>query len=248
VAEQLGEHPVGHDRGEPTLVSGTQALGQLEGLDDRHLLGCGHDHHTRGAGIVEDLLHPSGLLADHTDLHELVDRLGGAELGDDVTAGAGIDHHEVVVVLADLPRHLAHGEDLADARRGVGDEVEAPRQRSDAGDERQPDVQPEVLPQRLLGGEGHHVEAGLHLAGFEAGGAGLEEAGEVALGVDLADEGAPPARGGERRDGRADGGLADPALAGDEQQSPLQEVERHGRLCYPPNPMRRESEGLPIST
>ena len=53
------------------------------------------------------------LLAHEANLHQLVDGLRGGQLTDDVAGRRGVDHDEVVVVLADLPRQLSDGEDLA---------------------------------------------------------------------------------------------------------------------------------------
>ena len=62
------------------------------------------------------------------------------------------------------------------------------------------------------------------LARAEGGGAGLVEVGQVALGVDLADQRAlAPGRREQPEAGR-DGRLADAPLAGDEQQSSVEEV------------------------
>ena len=72
------------------------------------------------------------------DLDELADHPRRADLGDDVPARLGVDDDEVVVPLADLVGELADGEDLLDARRGVGDEVERAGERTDAADERAP--------------------------------------------------------------------------------------------------------------
>ena len=115
-------------------------------------------------------------------------RLRRRELGDDVAGGDGVDDDEVVVALADLPEELADGEDLLHPGRGVGDEVEGAGQGPEAGDERDLELEPQVLLERLLGVHRHGEEVRRHLPGLEAGGRDLEEVGEVALGVDLADE------------------------------------------------------------
>jgi hypothetical protein len=141
-----------------------------------------------------------------------------------VAAGHGVDHDEVVVVLLDLVAELADGQDLLHARRGVGDEVERPGQRADLGQQRELELEAQVLLQRLLGVHGHGPEAGLDLAGIERGRPGLVEVGQVALGVDLAHERALAARRGEQPEAGRDGGLADAPLAGDEQQPSVEEV------------------------
>ena len=60
---------------------------------------------------------------------------------------------------------------------------------------------------------------------LEAGRAGLEEVGQVALGVDLADQRPLALLGGQQGQAGRDGRLADAALAGDEEQLALEQVE-----------------------
>ena len=57
-------------------------------------------------------------------------------------------------------------------------------------------------------------------------GAGLEEVGQIALGVDLADERALAASRGQPGQGGRDGGLADAALAGDEDQLAFEQIDQ----------------------
>ena len=68
---------------------------------------------------------------------------------------------------------------------------------------------------------------GRHLALLERGAPDLEEVGQVALGVDLADERALAVLRGEQRERRGDGRLADAALAGDEEQLAIEQVGGH---------------------
>ena len=133
---------------------------QLDRLGDRHLLGRRDDDEPGPAGVLEDVGHPPRLLADQPDLDELADHPRGGDLGDDVAARLGVDDDEVVVALAHLVGELADGEDLLDARRGVGDEVERAGERADAPDERHLDEQPQVLAQRVLGVHRHGEQVG----------------------------------------------------------------------------------------
>ena len=135
--------------------------------------------------------------------------------------------------------------------RGVGDEVEGAGQRTESGDQRDLELEAQVLLERLLGVHRHGEEARRDLAlGSNDGGADLEEVGQVALGVDLADEGALALLGGQQGQRRGDRRLADAALAGDEEQPAVEQVDgqRIRRPGQPPKPMRRPSSGLPIST
>ena len=84
--------------------------------------------HARSPRVVEDVEHPLRLFADEADLDEIGDHPRRTDLADDVTARLGVDDDEVVVALLDLPAELADREDLLDARRRVGDEVERRRQ------------------------------------------------------------------------------------------------------------------------
>jgi hypothetical protein len=158
----------------------------------------------------------------------------------------GVDDDEVVVPLADLVGELADGEDLLHARRGVGDEVERPRQRADPADERQPDEDPEVLAERVLGVHRHREEVLVEAARSERQRPRVECRRECSLRIHLADE--RPLAGARAELGQRsrDGGLADAALARDEEQLPLEQVHRVGRP-QPPKPMRRSPSFVPTS-
>ena len=64
--------------------------------------------------------------------------------------------------------------------------------------------------------------------GVKAVGPGLEVGGHVALGVDLAHQGAPAVLGGVQRQRGGHRGLADAALAGDEEEAPVEEPDHAG--------------------
>ena len=235
---------------------------QVDRLGDGHLLGRRDDDEPGARRVLEDLGHPRRLLADHADLHELADHPRRADLGDDVAARLGVDDDEVVVPLAHLVGELADGEDLLDARRGVGDEVERAGERADATDERDLDEQPQVLLQRVLGVHRHGEQAGVELTRLERERRRVERRGERALGVHLAHERALAGAGGEVGERGGDGGLADAALARDEQQPAVEQVtgvgHRHSLSCparaacdrssQPPKPMRRSPSFVPSST
>ena len=102
-------------------------------------------------------------------------------------------------------------------------------QRAEAGHQRDLELEAQVLLQRLLGVHRHGEEVGLDLAGLEGGGPGLEEVGQVALGVDLADQGALALLRGQQGERRRDGRLADTALAGDEDQLAVEQIDGRGR-------------------
>src|SRR5690606_32852793 len=84
----------------------------------------------------------------------------------------------------------------------------------------------------------------LHLGGRKPQRLGAVELREVALGVDLAHEGALALVRGEEGERGRDRALADAALARDEEQLAIEQVRR-GQT---ENPMLRLSLPLPIST
>ncbi len=180
------------------------------------------------AGSSRISTQPGRLVPDQPHLDQLPDGLRGRELGHDVAGGRGVDHDEVVVLLPGLPDHLADGQDLLDPRGGVGHEVQRARQGPDAGHQRDLDLEAQVLLQGLLGVHRHGEEVGLDLAGLPGGGRGGEEVGQVALGVELTDEGRLAPAGGHQGQGRGDGGLADTTLAGDEDQLAVEQIDRRG--------------------
>ena len=228
--EGLGQHPVDDDRAERHrgLLAGPGD--ELDGLVDRHLLGCGDDVEGGERRAGEDVHHPLRLAPDRTRLHELADGAGGVELGEHVAGGRGVDDHEVPVGpaldrLADLPADLADGEDLLHSRRGIGHEVEHVGDRPDAPHHGDAQVELEVLAQRRLGVQLHREHTRVHLHRVEADRLVLEQVGEVALGVDLDEEDLLALLGRDHRGGRGDRALADAALAGDEEQAPVEEVD-----------------------
>ena len=152
-----------------TLTSRPDAVDELDRLRDRHLLGRGHDVDRGDRGIGEQLRQPVGLAAQRPDVDQLVDRVGRAELGDDVAGRGRVDDDEVEVGaaldrLAHLPDDLADREDLLHARRRGRDEVEDPRERADPADHRHAEVEPQVLLQRRLGVHRHREHTGMDLA------------------------------------------------------------------------------------
>ena len=240
LAEQGGQHPVGHHGRHIDLRLAVHPVDQFDGLDHRHLL-RGGDHHQAGAGgVVEDLEHPVGLVAHQAHLHQLADHRGCSDLGDDVPAGLGVDHHQVVVPLAHLVTQLADGQDLFHPGRRVGDEVEGSRQRADAGHQRDTHEQPQVFAQRVLGVHLHRPQPLAHLRWSEPEWADIERGGQAALGIHLAHEGALAEAGGQFGQRCSRGGLADPAFAGDEQQAAVEQ-------CQAPNPILRVVSAEPIS-
>ena len=95
------------------------------------------------AGSASSSDDPLGLAAQRPDVDELADRVGRAELGDDVAGRGRVDDHEVEVGaaldrLAHLPHDLADREDLLHARRRGRDEVEDARERAEPADDRAP--------------------------------------------------------------------------------------------------------------
>ena len=224
-SEQLGQHLVHDHRGEQHVGLGAQPRGQLERLAHRHLLGRRDDHRGGDGRIAEDVDHPRGLVADPADLHQLVDRLGRRQLTDHVAGGRGVDHDEVVGALTDLVAELADGEDLLDPRGGVGHEVEGAGDRTHPPEQRHLQLELQVLLERLLGVHGHAEQVRPELTGVEGQRPGLERAGQVALGVDLARQRALALLGREQGQRGGDAGLADPALAGHEQQPPVEQLD-----------------------
>ena len=220
--EQLGEHPVDHHRRQVDHGLLPQPARQLQRLVHRHLLRRGHHDHSGRGRVAEDVEHPPGLVAHQAHLHQVVDRLGGGQLAHDVARCRRVHHHQVVVALPHLVAELADGQDLLDARRGVGHEVERAGERPEPGEERKLELQPEVLLERGVGVHGHRPEAGRDLALPELGGGRFEGAGDVALGVDLAQQRASSLRRRQRPERSGDRRLADTALAGHEQQAAVE--------------------------
>ena len=138
--EGFGPDPIGDDRGDVDSALRLQPTGELDRLDDWHLLARRHQHRARYLRVFEDLSHPPRLVAHRPDLDELTDGGRRTELRDHVTRRRGVDDDQVVVTLAHLPAELADREDLAHAGRRAGDEVERARQRADAGEQRHPQL------------------------------------------------------------------------------------------------------------
>ena len=95
--------------------------------------------------------------------------------------------------------------------------------------------------------------------GVKSVGGASNSDGHVTLGVDLADEDALAVLGGQLGQAGGDRGLAHAALAGDEEQSQVEQVRGRahrpracphgrGRPQGAPNPTRRSEDGAPTST
>ncbi len=87
--EQFGQHPVDDHRAERHVDLGVQPRDELDRLGHGHLLGRRDDVDGGDVGIREQLGQPAGLIAQWTDVDELLDRVGGSELGDDVAGCRG---------------------------------------------------------------------------------------------------------------------------------------------------------------
>ena len=92
--EQFGQNPVHHHGSQIDTRLAPQPGGQLQRLAHRHLGRGGHDHQAGRGGVVQDVEHPSRLLAHQADLHQLVDGLRGGQLADDVAAGRSVNHDQ----------------------------------------------------------------------------------------------------------------------------------------------------------
>ncbi len=145
LAEELGKDAVDHDGRHAHRGLLPHPLLQLEGLVHRHLLGRAHGDQSGLAGIREDVEHPVGLAADQPDLDQIIDGLRSRQLADDVAAGRGVHHHQVVMGFPYFPAELADGEDLAHPRRRRRHEVERLGQRPDPSHHGNAQVQLEVL-------------------------------------------------------------------------------------------------------
>ena len=191
--------------------------------------------------VGQEVAHPAGLRLDRPDRDELLDGLGGAELGHDVAGGGGVDDDEVpggpaLDGLPDLPADLPDGEDLLHPGRGGGHEVEHLGQRPDPPRDRHPQVQPQVLLERRLGVHGHGRQPGEDDLGPEPDRALLEEGGDVTPAVGRDEQHPLALLGGEQSHGGRDGALADPALSGEEQQPAAEQVRRRATAPAQPGP------------
>ena len=188
-------------------------------------------------GIGEQLGDPARLVAQRTDVDELLDRVGRAELGDDVAGRGRVDHDDVVLGapldrLAHLPHDLADREDLLHARRRRPATKSSTRERTEPADHRHPHVEAQVLAQRRFGVHRHREHAGIDLARREPDRLLLELRGHVALGVDLDEQDALARARREQRGGRGHRALADAALAREEQAAPIEEVGPGSRRTH----------------
>src|SRR5690606_32125613 len=91
-----------------------------------------------------------------------------------------------------------------------------------------------VLAQRVLRVHRHAPQVLVELTRGELERRGVEGGCECALGVHLADQGALAVAGCEERHRASDGRLADPALARDEEQPPVEQA--HAHVPYAPEP------------
>ena len=113
-------------------------------------------------------------------------------------------------------------------------------ERTDPSDDRDAQLQLQVLAKRRLCIHRHHAQAGEHVVAREGCRPGLVERGEITLGVHLAGERPLAVLGRQQRKGGSDRGLSDPALAGHEDQAPFEQSRRpRGRHFRRIGPLRR---------
>ena len=226
-AEQLGQHPVDDDGGEVDVGLVVEALDQLDGLVDRHLLRRGDDDDAGARRVLQDVEHPRRLLADQPDRHQLVDALGRRQLADDVAAGDGVDDDEVVVVArrtshASLPTvriSFTPGAALATKSKV---RARGPMRASSGSLSWRlryslSDSSVSIDMAKRSGWTSVRVEPGRRRSRRSRPGCPWRRPRRRAC--------ACPARRPSRASAGRDGGLADPALAGDEEQPAVEEVE-----------------------
>ena len=100
---------------------------------------------------------------------------------------------------------------------------------TDPAEHRDAQVAPQVLAQGASVSICMAQHPGVDLDAGETDRGVLEQRGQVALGVDLDEQDAPAVLGQEERRRGGDRALADPALAGEEQQSALEEARAERR-------------------
>ena len=211
-----------------------QPGGKVDRLAHGHLLRRRDEHRPGPHRVTEDLQYPFRLRADDTHPDELVDAGGGGELADHVARRGSVDHDQVVAVGPDLKAQLADCQDLPYPRRRRRHEVECPGDRADVPDGRHLGEDPQVLSQRRLGVHRHRHEVVADAPAGEAGRSAFVGAGKVSLRLGLADKGASTLLAREQGDRCGNGGLADAALTGDEEQPVSEELGHRAQASVGP--------------
>ena len=196
---QVRDHPVDHDRAEGDADGVLEAVGGLDQLVDRCLLGDGDQHHPTPARVAEELEHVLGLGVDRPDLDRVGQTARRAEERDRVAGRGGVEEDQVLVPAALELLDLAQHEDVPDARHRGGHDVEQTGRHQPVGDPLQPAVA-EVVEERVVGGDRAGPHPGvvgrrgdqLHLVVGEP--VGGEHRAHPALALDLDDQGAQPDR------------------------------------------------------
>jgi hypothetical protein len=179
-------------------------------------------------------VHPLDVAAQGPGGHGVEERRGDPQQLHRVPGGRRVEHDQVppraaavldANLVQDLPQHHQLGQRRDDAEEVAHDPVLEDRVVDAAELQHHRPVLAHGLARRHV----HGGEAGEHLAHDRAGGCAAEEGRDPLLRVDLADEDAQPAPDRDQREGRGDGGLADPALSRDDVQPAIEEGERwHG--------------------
>ncbi len=137
----------------------------------------------------------------------------------------GIDHDEVVVLLPHLPGELADREDLLHAGRGVGDEVEACGPADRCG----PAAGPSAGGSRYSFSDSSVSidianRSGCTSRGLKVFGPDSKKSARLPLASTSQTSVRLPCAAPSSAERGGDAGLADPALAGDEEQPPVEQV------------------------
>ncbi len=128
-----------------------------------------------------------------------------------------------------LETQLADRQDLPDPRRRRRHKIKCSGNRTDVADDRYLRDQPKILTQRRLGIHRHRHEVIADAATTERRRTALVGAGEISLRFGLADKGAATLLARKQSDRGGNCGLADTALAGDEEQLVSEELRHRAR-------------------
>ena len=147
-------------------------------------------------------------------------------------------------VLGEVP-DLADGDQLGHAGRGRGEVAEQPAVPEQPGQRARPQLVAQPLVHGALGLHRHREQPGRQLDLLVAGLARAEQPGEPLLLGHLADHRAPPAPRADQAEGGGDGGLADPALAGHDDQAPVEQRGHRADASVAPRDRARNGDSRP---
>ena len=117
-------HSVGHNSRYSNIGGVLQRVQQLHGFEHRHFFWCCHNNYASSCFVMQYFLHPLGLLANDTNLHQPRQNCWRINLSNNVPGCFGINDDNVVVVLTHFPAQFSNRKNFLHSRCSISNEIQ----------------------------------------------------------------------------------------------------------------------------